>query len=94
VAWLPHSPMLAFDILSSYGGGIEILPWSLLASCAAPPSSWATKDDPSYTVFLFNLSLPTHEVFPLTKFCLHLTNNFSPMLERETSTCTFSSHLH
>jgi hypothetical protein len=54
VAWLPHSPMLAFDILPSYGGGIGILPWLLLASCAAP-SSWATEDDPSYTTFLFNL---------------------------------------
>jgi hypothetical protein len=29
VAWLPHSPMLAFDILPSYGGGIGILPWLL-----------------------------------------------------------------
>jgi hypothetical protein len=27
VAWLPHSPMLAFDILPSYGGDIGILPW-------------------------------------------------------------------
>jgi hypothetical protein len=27
VAWLPHSPMLAFDILPSYGGGIGVLPW-------------------------------------------------------------------
>jgi esterase/lipase superfamily enzyme len=26
----------------------------LLASCAAPPSSWATEDDPSYTIS-FNL---------------------------------------
>jgi hypothetical protein len=26
VAWLPHSPMLAFDIIPSYGGGIGILP--------------------------------------------------------------------
>jgi hypothetical protein len=25
VVWLPHSPMLAFDILPSYGGGIGIL---------------------------------------------------------------------
>jgi hypothetical protein len=32
---------------SSYG--------CLLASCAAPPSSWATEDYPSYTIFLFNL---------------------------------------
>jgi hypothetical protein len=27
----------------------------LLASCTAPPWSWATEDDPSYTTFLFNL---------------------------------------
>jgi hypothetical protein len=27
VAWLPHSPMLAFEILPSCGGGIGILPW-------------------------------------------------------------------
>jgi hypothetical protein len=55
VAWLPHSPMLAFDILPSYGGGNGILPWLLLASCAAPPSCRDTEDDPSYTIFLFNL---------------------------------------
>jgi hypothetical protein len=47
VAWLPHSPMLAFDILPSYG--------CLLASCATPPSSWAMEDDLSYIIFLFNL---------------------------------------
>jgi hypothetical protein len=47
VAWLPHSPMLAFDMLSSYGG--------LLASCATPSLSWVTEDDPTYTIFLFNL---------------------------------------
>jgi hypothetical protein len=40
VAWLPHSPMLAFDILPSYGGGNGCL----LASCAAPP--WATEEIP------------------------------------------------
>jgi hypothetical protein len=55
VAWLSHSPMLAFDILPSYGGGIGILPWLLLASCAAPPSSRAMEDDLSYPIFLFNL---------------------------------------
>jgi hypothetical protein len=55
VAWLPHSPMLAFDILSSYGGGIGILPCvCLLAWCAAPPSPCATEDDPSYANSLFN----------------------------------------
>jgi hypothetical protein len=28
------------------------------------------------------------------QFCLPSTNKFSPMLERGTSTCTLSSHLH
>jgi hypothetical protein len=31
VAWLPHSSMLAFDILPSYGGGIGILPWLFIS---------------------------------------------------------------
>jgi hypothetical protein len=31
VAWLHQSPMLAFDILPSYGGGIGILPWLLIS---------------------------------------------------------------
>jgi hypothetical protein len=68
VAWLPHSPMLAFDILPSYDGGNGILPWLLLASCAAPPSSRATEDDPSSTKLPFYSSLPAQEVLPLTKF--------------------------
>jgi hypothetical protein len=55
VAWLPHSPMLAFDIIPSYDGGIGILPWLFISFMAAPPSSWVTEDDPSYTIFLFNL---------------------------------------
>jgi hypothetical protein len=51
VAWLPHSPMLAFDILPSYGGGIRIPPCvCLLAWCAAPASPWAMEDDPSSTI--------------------------------------------
>jgi hypothetical protein len=29
--WLPHFPMLAFDILPSYGGGIGILPWLFIS---------------------------------------------------------------
>jgi hypothetical protein len=36
VAWLPHSPMIAFDILSSYGGGIGILPWLLIGFMRSP----------------------------------------------------------
>jgi ABC-type xylose transport system permease subunit len=36
VAWLPHSPMLAFDILLSYGGGIGILPWLLISFMRSP----------------------------------------------------------
>jgi hypothetical protein len=71
VAWLPHSSMLAFDILPSYGCGNRIPPCGcLLAWCAAPPSSWATEDDPSSIILLFYSSLPSQEVFPLTKFCL------------------------
>jgi hypothetical protein len=31
VAWLPHSPKLAFDILPSYGDGIWILPWLFIS---------------------------------------------------------------
>jgi hypothetical protein len=34
VAWLPHSPMLAFDILPSYGGGI--LPWLFISFMRSP----------------------------------------------------------
>jgi hypothetical protein len=36
VAWLPHSPMLAFDILPSYGGGIGILPWLFISFMRNP----------------------------------------------------------
>jgi hypothetical protein len=36
VAWLPHSPMLAFDILPSYGGGIGILPWLFISFMRSP----------------------------------------------------------
>jgi hypothetical protein len=69
VVWLPHSPMLAFDILPSYGGGIGTLPWLLLASCATPPSSRPTKDDLSYTIsFLFFFISPIQEILPLTNF--------------------------
>jgi hypothetical protein len=31
VAWLPHSPMLSFDIIPSFGGGIGILPWLFIS---------------------------------------------------------------
>jgi hypothetical protein len=34
---------------------LESFHGSLLASCTALPSSCATEDDPSYTIFLFNL---------------------------------------
>jgi hypothetical protein len=66
VAWLPHYPMLAFDILPSYGGGIGILPWFLLSSCAAPPSFWATEDDPSYTISFLIFFISVQEILPLT----------------------------
>jgi hypothetical protein len=36
VAWLPHSPMLAFDILPSYGGGIGTLPWLFISFMRSP----------------------------------------------------------
>jgi hypothetical protein len=36
VAWLPHSSMLAFDILPSYGGGIGILPWLFISFMRSP----------------------------------------------------------
>jgi hypothetical protein len=36
VAWLPHSPMLAFDILPSYGGGTGILPWLFISFKRSP----------------------------------------------------------
>jgi hypothetical protein len=48
VACLPHSPMLAFDILHMVA--LESFHGCLLASCAAPPSSRATEDDLSYTI--------------------------------------------
>jgi hypothetical protein len=56
VAWLPHSPMLAFDILQMVVA-LESFHGCLLASCTTLPSSWATEDDPSYTIFLFNIFL-------------------------------------
>jgi hypothetical protein len=31
-----HSPMLAFDILPSYGGGIGILPWLFISFMRSP----------------------------------------------------------
>jgi hypothetical protein len=36
VTWLPHSPILAFDILPSYGGGIGILPWLFISFMRSP----------------------------------------------------------
>jgi hypothetical protein len=36
VAWLPHYPMLAFDIIPSYGGAIRILPWLLISFMHSP----------------------------------------------------------
>jgi hypothetical protein len=48
---LPHA---CIGHTSKYGGGIGIPPCvCLLASCAAPPSSLATEDDPSYSSFIF-----------------------------------------
>jgi hypothetical protein len=47
--------MLAFDIHPSYGGGIGILPWLFIIFMRSPSFAWATEDDPSYTIFLFNL---------------------------------------
>jgi hypothetical protein len=32
----PHSPMLAFDLLPSYGGGIGILPWLFISFMRSP----------------------------------------------------------
>jgi hypothetical protein len=63
VAWLPHFPMLAFDILHMMVA-LESFHGCLLVSCAAPPSSWATEDDPSYTIFLFNLFTGTRNPSP------------------------------
>jgi hypothetical protein len=54
VVWLPHSTMLAFDVLHMIVA-LDSFHGCLLASCAAPPSSWTTEDDPSYTIFPFNL---------------------------------------
>jgi hypothetical protein len=31
-----HSPMLAFDILPSYGGGTGILPWLFISFSRSP----------------------------------------------------------
>jgi hypothetical protein len=36
VAWLPHSPMLAFDIIPAYGGGIGILPTLCISFMRSP----------------------------------------------------------
>jgi hypothetical protein len=85
-AWLPHSPMLAFDILPSYSGGIGIPPCvRLLAWCAAPPSlgygGWSFSNNSSFLFFFAGTR---------TKFYLHSINKFCPMLERATSTCTLS----
>jgi hypothetical protein len=33
----------------------------LLASCAAPHSSWATEDDPSYTIFVGTRNLSSNQ---------------------------------
>jgi hypothetical protein len=49
VAWLPHSPTLALDILL-IEVALESFHGCLLASCAAPPSSRATEDDLSYII--------------------------------------------
>jgi hypothetical protein len=64
VAWLPHSPMLAFDILHMVVA-LESFHGCLLASCTTPPSSRATEDN-----FLFNIFFisPVQEILPLTNF--------------------------
>ena len=91
VAWLPHSPML-LPYFPHMVVALESFQGCLLASCVAPPSFWATKGDPSSTILLL---LFTGTRNPSSnQFCLPSTNKFSPMLERGTSTCTFSSHLH
>jgi hypothetical protein len=36
VAWLPHSPMLAFDIIPSYGDVIGILPLLFISFMRSP----------------------------------------------------------
>jgi hypothetical protein len=68
VAWLPHSPMLAFDIFHMVVA-LESFYGCLLASCAAPPSSRATEDDLSYTIsFLIIFISSVQEILPLTNF--------------------------
>jgi hypothetical protein len=94
VVWLPHSPMLAFDILPSCGGGIGIPPCGcLLAWCAAPHRLGLRRMIP-LTQVSFLISFTGTRNPSSNQFCLPSTNKFSPMLERGMSTCTLSYHLH
>jgi hypothetical protein len=92
VACLPHFPMLALDILPSYGGGI--LPWLFISFMHSPSFVLGYEGWPLLHNFPFYSFSSAQEILPLTNFFLPSTNKFGPMLERGTSTCTLSSHLH
>jgi hypothetical protein len=66
VAWLPHSPMLAFDILQNMVEALVSL-HVLFISLMCSPSSWATEDDPSIILPFYSFS-SVQEILPLTNF--------------------------
>jgi hypothetical protein len=70
VAWLPHSPMLAFDIVPLYVGGIGIPPCGCLFAWYAAPHLGLRRMI-SLTQFPFFIS-PVQEILPLTNFCLQM----------------------
>jgi hypothetical protein len=50
VAWLPTPACLHLTYFLHMVVALESFHGCLLASVAAPPLFWATKDDPSYTI--------------------------------------------
>jgi hypothetical protein len=62
---------------------LESFQGCLLASCVAPPSFWATEDDPSYTTFLFYSFSSVQEILPLTNFVSLQQINSAPCWKEE-----------
>jgi hypothetical protein len=83
VAWLLHSPCLQLTYFHHMVVALESFHGCLLASCIAPPSFWATEDDPSYTTFLFYSFLLVQEILPLSNFASLEQINSAPCWKEE-----------
>jgi hypothetical protein len=73
VAWLPHSPCLHLTYFLHMAVALESFHGCLLSSCAAPPSFWATEDDPPYTIsFLIFFYFAGTRNTSSNQFCLQM----------------------